>query len=109
MTIVLIVVSSLALLAAGACLISLEREKKRSEKRKTALMQYIKAEQKTFEVKFEKRISDLESGIVPNFEKAKAAADAVNDFNAGISAILGFDPHEVLKKQKNNTAGGDNG
>jgi hypothetical protein len=80
-----IILSSLALLAALACLAA---ETKRSHEQKTALAD------------FEERLSNLEKGVVPDFEKAKAAADAVNDFNTGISGILGFDPHEVLKKQR---------
>lgn len=127
MTILLIAASSLALLAATVCLILLVREKKRSEKRNAALLQYVDEQKKSIEAqidrdvqnlsasfaddltKAEKRIADLESGIVPDFEQAKAAADAVNNFNAGITGILGFDPHEVLKKQRNNPAGGENG
>ena len=126
MTILAIVFSSLALLAATADLILHLSARKRSKERNTALIQYAdraasdaleKAEVKTeeeirktvaaLEEKYEQRIGDLEKGIVPDFEKAKAAADAVNDFNAGISGILGFDPHEVLKKQRSDIAGGD--
>ena len=55
----------------------------------------------------ELRVESLEKGIVPDFEKSKEAADAVNSFNAGITGILGFDPHDVLKKQRNNNSGGD--
>ena len=80
-----IILSSLALLAALA---SFAAETKRSQKQKIALAQ------------FDKRLQDLEKGVVPDFEKAKAATEAVNDFNAGIPGILGFDPHEVLKKQR---------
>lgn len=50
--------------------------------------------------KMDERVSALESGAVPDFEKAKEAANAVNDFNAGISGILGFDPMEVIRKQR---------
>ena len=34
------------------------------------------------------------------YEKAKAAAKAVNDFSTGISGILGFDPMEALRKSR---------
>lgn len=50
--------------------------------------------------KMEERLVALESGTVPDFEKAKEAANAVNDFNAGISGILGFDPMAVIRKQR---------
>ena len=109
MTFLLIAVSSLALLAATVCVILLVREKKRSEKRKAVFMQYIESVRNELFEKFDKRITALENGVVPDFEQAKAAADAVNNFNAGITGILGFDPHEVLKKQRNNPAGGENG
>jgi hypothetical protein len=122
MTILAIILSSLALLAAIADLGMTLLDRKRSKERNTALMDYAdasasdvlaKAAANTgasvgeLEAKFDKRITDLEKGIVPDFEKAKAAANAVNDFNAGISGILGFDPHEVLKKQRNDSSGGD--
>lgn len=55
------------------------------------------------------RIEDLEKGVVPDYEKAKEAAEAVNDFHAGISGILGFDPHEVLRKQRHDNFGGEDG
>lgn len=55
----------------------------------------------------EKRIGALEKGAVPDFEKAKAAAEAVNDFNSGISGILGFDPYQVLKAQRGENTGGE--
>lgn len=45
-------------------------------------------------------VSNLEQGIVPDFEEAKAAAKAVNDFNAGISAIMGYDPMEARRKMR---------
>ena len=45
----------------------------------------------------EQRLKDLEAGLVPEHEKAKAAAAAVNDFNAGIVGILGFDPFDARK------------
>jgi hypothetical protein len=103
------IMSSLALLAALAGIALLVYEKKCSKKRNTALMQYVDAEVKVAVTdamnRYEKRVADLEGGIIPDFEKAKAAADAVNNFNAGISGILGFDPHEVLKKQR--AEGGD--
>lgn len=125
MTIIAIILSSLALLAAIADLGMTIRERKRSKERSAALLQYIDEKTKGIDAqtdqkllafakgfsedltKAEQRISALESGIIPDFEKAKAAADAVNDFNAGISGILGFDPHEALKKQRNDLSGGD--
>ena len=45
----------------------------------------------------EQRLAALEAGLIPDHEKAKAAATAVNDFNAGIVGILGFDPFEARK------------
>ena len=100
MTFVLLTASSLALLAATMCFALLLREKKRNKERSAAVMRYVDTVSKGAANALEKRIADLEKGIVPDFEKAKAAANAVNDFNAGISGILGFDPHEVLKKQR---------
>lgn len=55
------------------------------------------------------RVSRLESGMVPDFEAAKAAVKSVNDFNSGLSAILHFDdPMAAAKQQRSErtTAGG---
>ena len=113
--IIAIILSSLALLAAIANLGLTLRTRKRSKERNTALVQYVdrsasdalkKANEKTTEAlgvfrgECDRRISDLENGIVPDFEKAKVAAKAVNDFNDGISNIMGFDPFASLKQQR---------
>ena len=101
--IIAIVLSSLALLAAitaaGLCL----RERKRSQERNTALLQLVDRYQEDTE----KRLNDLETGVVPDHEKAKKAADAVNSFNAGITGILGFDPYEALQAKRDNDRGGE--
>lgn len=55
----------------------------------------------------ENRLDELENGASPSYEKAKQAAQAVNDFNAGISAILNFDPHEALKARRDDIGGVD--
>ena len=118
--IIAIILSSLALLAATAGLILTIRERKRSQKRNAALVRYVertaqdvltKATEsvKTLEKSCGDRIEALEKGIVPDFEKAKAAANAVNDFNAGITGIMGFDPFEALRAQRDGNSGGDRG
>ena len=48
----------------------------------------------------EQRIEKLEQGVVPKHEQAKAAAAAVNDFNAGIVGILGYDPYDARRAAK---------
>lgn len=53
-----------------------------------------------------KRVLDLENGLVPDFEQAKAAVSAVNDFNKGLTSIMGYDPMEAVKKARK-TDGGD--
>ena len=94
MDIFAIVMSSLALLAATAALALTIHERKRSQQRNAVLTG---------------QINDLKKGIVPDFEKAKAAAQAVNDFNAGISGILGFDPYDAIKAQRTENFGGEDG
>ena len=44
------------------------------------------------------RVNGLEKGTIPDYEAAKKAADAVNDFSKGITAILNFDPYAALHK-----------
>lgn len=115
-----IILSSLALLAATTALALTICERKRSLERNTALTVQLKddvaAAIKTSEEKsaaarkeLSRHIADLENGVVPDFEKAKAAAKAVDDFNTGISGILGFDPHEALRKQRSENYGGEDG
>lgn len=56
-----------------------------------------KAEIEKVKAELSERIKKLEEGIVPDFEQAKEATKAVNDFTAGITGILGFDPYSVIK------------
>ena len=119
MEIVTMILSGLALLAASVCLILLIQEKKRNQKRNTAALQYADAAAQKVLVlakneanaaaeaayknaceHFEKRVSDLEKGIAPDYNEALAAKQAVDDFNMGISAILNFDPMAAVKKSR---------
>lgn len=50
--------------------------------------------------KLSQRVGVLEQGLVPDYEAAKEAVKSVNDFNMGISGILGFDPLEAAKKSR---------
>ena len=56
-----------------------------------------KAEIEKVKAELSERIKKLEEGVVPDFEQAKEATKAVNDFAAGITGILGFDPYSVIK------------
>lgn len=53
------------------------------------------------------RIANLERGVIPDYEQAKAAAQAVNDFSAGLSGILNFDPYAALQAGREKDARGD--
>lgn len=55
----------------------------------------------TVEHDFGARVESLEHGVVPDFEEAKKAAEAVNDFNKGLSAIMNFDPMAEAKRARN--------
>lgn len=103
MTIFAIILSSLALLAATTSVVLTLDERKRSQKRNTAQLQYTDAATE----RLCRRLDDLEKGIVPDFEKAKEAANAVNNFNAGITGILGYDPYTVLQAQREKARGGE--
>ena len=126
MVIVALIIGSLALVAATVSVALTAREEKRSRERsaayvetmrtvvkehRNAMEEYILKQNKENEIRvtalckevaeaFEKRISDLEGGVIPDYEKAKAAAQAVNDFSTGISGILGFDPMEAVRKSR---------
>jgi chromosome segregation ATPase len=57
--------------------------------------------------RLDQRLKAMEEVGSPSFERAKAAAQAVDEFNSGITAILNFDPHEVLKAQREDHTGGE--
>ena len=60
-----------------------------------------------YEERFTRQQSDidnLKSGACPDYEKALAAANAVNDFNAGLCAIGNVDPIAAARTQR---LGGD--
>ncbi|HBJ17799.1 MAG TPA: hypothetical protein DIT87_00370 [Clostridiales bacterium] len=52
--------------------------------------------------KLNDRVGVLEQGLSPDYEAAKEAVKSVNDFNLGISGILGFDPMEAARKSRQN-------
>ena len=127
MEIVTMILSGLALLAASVCLILLIQEKKRNEKRNTAALQYADAAAQKVLIlakneahaasetayknaceRFEKRVADLENGISPDYNEAVAAKKAVDEFNQGLSGILGFDPVVAARRQREkNHKGGE--
>lgn len=111
MMITAMILSGLALLAAIGCVIKSNQIEKRNQKRNAALIRYIDRMVKKAYVDSGiytdehlkscfARIEKLENGITPDYEQAKAAADAVNDFSKGITNILGFDPVEALKAER---------
>ena len=99
--------SSLALLAAICCAGMILQNEKRNKKRNAALVRYVQKTATGLEKKYDQRIGALENGITPDYEQAKAAAAAVNDFSKGITNILGFDPMEALKADRQKKEKGD--
>lgn len=81
-----IVLSSIALLAAITAVVFVVIEINRNRKQNAVI---------------EKEICNLKSGITPDYEAAKEAAKAVNEFNAGITSILGFDPYTAIQAKRN--------
>ena len=109
MQIITLILSGLALLAACISVFMNIYEKRRSKDRNAAMLKYIDSSIGNLERCIDGRIKKLEQGITPDYEQAKAAANAVNDFNRGITNILGFDPVSALKKeQQRERLGGDN-
>lgn len=99
-----LIIGSLGLAAASISILLAVNGQKRSAEQNAAYVETMRAvvqeHRKAVEEKFEKRLSDLEGGVMPDYEKAKAAAKAVNDFSAGISGILGFDPMDALQSSR---------
>lgn len=50
--------------------------------------------------RLQSEIDSLKNGACPDYEKALAAANAVNDFNTGIAGILNFDPIAAARKTR---------
>lgn len=101
MNLIATVMSGLALLAALISLTVTICEKKRNLKRNTALCDLVEAVRKELSI----RIKDLEDGVVPDHEAAKKAADSLNDFNRGIASIMGFDPFEAIRSERDKIRG----
>lgn len=93
----------LALLAAICCVVTTMRNEKHNKERNAALIQHTK----DLEKRLADRLEPLEKGIVPDYEQAKAAAVAVNDFNRGIANILEFDPMAALRTDRQKKEMGD--
>lgn len=75
-----------------------------AEKAETAMKELRDrvVEKEAFEEKIsaiQKRLHDLEHGIVPDYAEALAAKNSVDEFNKGLSAIMGFDPIAAYRKQ----------
>lgn len=126
MEMIALIVSGLALLAAGVCLCLLMQEKKRNQERNAAMCDYAdnnmtevkeyaekRIDERLFQLqnnllqelhsedkKICVRVENLEKGIIPDYEKATAAVNAVNDFNQGISNLLNYDPVSALAAQR---------
>lgn len=116
MQMISLIVGSLALLAAGVALILTVRENKRGIERGAAALRYADAAAKDAAAalvsqlhesihnmenqngRILERVQALEGGMVPDYERAKAAANAVNDFNQGLTNILNFEPMDALRK-----------
>ena len=58
------------------------------------------AEIEKLKEEFSTEIEKLKSGLAPDYEKALAAAKAVNDFNTGLSAIMNYDPIAAVRAQR---------
>ena len=98
-----VILSGLALLAATVSLCLEILAKKRSKERNVALDKYIATE---FE-RIDQRLKDLESGVIPDHEEAKRAIDSLNSFNRGLASIAGYDPFEVLERDRKRATGED--
>lgn len=118
-----IILSSLALAAAAVCVAVVMRERKRSREQNAAQEAFVKTILDDRDSQWKERlevlgdawekvnkelrgqIADLESGAVPDYERAKAAAKAVDDFHSGLANILNYDPYEAVRIGR--SGGGD--
>ena len=112
------IMSGLALLAATVSLFISLREKKRNQKRDADMCNYVEAvgrdvkddlllqrDKLTKKIdsavyKLSTKVDKLEQGIIPDYQEALAAKNSVDEFNRGLSAIMGYDPMEVARKAR---------
>ena len=111
MELIAIIISGLALLAASVCLILLVQETKRNQKRNAAMLQLIETEcKKVGKEDYEQRqkihervqklrddVDNLMKGIVPDYNEAVEAKNAVDNFSRDIANLLNFDPLAAAK------------
>lgn len=126
MEIISLVLSGLALLAAGVSLILWRREKKRNEKQRAVIADYVDESDELTKCEVSKqlneqlkatteemrryidhtlsardvKIENLEKGITPDYEEQRKAVQSCNDFYAGINNILGYDPIVEQKRMR---------
>ena len=123
------IMSGLALLAATVSLVITVCEKKRNQKRNADMVNLIKAEcnvvkgelnlalhesftsvndsytHKISELikvisNISTKVDNLEKGIVPDYQEALSAKNSVDEFNRGLSAIMGYDPIDIARKAR---------
>lgn len=52
-------------------------------------------------------VKNLMDGVVPDYNEALAAKQAVDNFNLGLSAIMGFDPLDAARKSRQERLGAE--
>lgn len=78
------------------CSMKIYRLKEDTCRHYRAVMDYCDRTEKELKTRLDK----LERGIAPDYEKAQEAARALNNFNSGITAILGYDPFSALESER---------
>lgn len=95
------VMSSLALMAAVVCTVLTLQERKHSRERSAAQ----NAAWADALRKVQGQVEELTNGAVPDYEKAKAAAKAVDDLHEGIANVLSYDPYEAIRRNSDSGGG----
>lgn len=113
MEMIALIVSGLALLAAGVCLYLTMREKKRNQERNADVCNYsdaVLAEAKEFAKKLlespehteavRKAAEEIVAQAVNEVCEKIAAPYTENNFGLGINCIMNYDPRVALEKQR---------
>jgi hypothetical protein len=102
MEIAILIFSCIALCASAFSVFFTMQERNERKRQCKAVLDYVDRIVEDINPKLE----DLTKGVVPEYEAAKAAADATNEFHRGIANILNYNEIDALRRVREAEANG---